>query len=265
MSFARLALRIATVKALRGRTWAEEQVRDSEIGPIDDAADGASKPFVVVYTDDCEGPADADPTSLFVSGSTVALTIEIGVTTRMKSEWGIPTTDAGMELTIDSIERQARAALADPESSWAEMWRALALAITHQKSQRGAAAKDGVRFAARQIVLTVEVPRDPLPGQPVNALWQRFLTLAAADPDLSGQVALLTALATGGATDWPDLKVLRAGYGLSSGTARAMLLAPPTGAAPEYPVFAPGPITQVTVALPPSFEMTVPPIPPEAP
>lgn len=237
MSLSRFVLRTATVKALRGRTFAGDMVRDSEIGPIDDAAKDKEVPFVVVYTDDVEG--DGAGTDLCENNGRHCLVIEIGVTTRMKAKgaWAIPTTDAGMELTIDAIERQIRLALANPANAWAELWRDLVQSIDGRKSQRGAAAKDGVRFAGRQFVLDVSLPREPHPGQPLGPIWKRFMALAAADADLAGLVPMLTQLATGGAENWPEWQRVRAAYGLSAERTCALQLAPPAPAEATSPVF----------------------------
>ena len=231
MSFARLALRIATVKALRGRTWAGEMVRDSEIGPIDDAAQDKEIPFVVVYTDDAEGSVVA--TDLFGNDGKQCLVIEIGVTTRMKktrpvpgqSPWVLTSTDAGLEMTIDGIERQIRLALGAVEDPWSELWRSIVVSIVMRKSQRGA-SNVGARFSGRQVVLDLALLRDPHPGRPLGPVWTKFLELCAADADLAPQVPMLTALATGGATDWNPLKVVRTAYGLSAERAAALQLAP---------------------------------------
>lgn len=257
MSFARFALRTATVKALRGRTFAGDMVRDSEIGPIDDAAKDKEIPFVVVYTDDSEIAGHG--TDLIGNDGKQCLVFEIGVTTRMtaQGEWEIPTTDAGMELTIDAIERQIKLALADPaDNAWGELWRDLVLGIEAKKSQRGAAAKDGLRFAGRQLVIDVTMPRDPHPGRPLGPLWQRFLALVAADADLSVQLPVLTQLATGGATNWPEWKRVRAAYGLSLDRARAMQLTPPAAAEAAAPNFA-APIVDPAAPLPPTYTPTL--------
>lgn len=249
MSFARFVLRTATVKALRGRTFAADMVRDSEIGPIDDAAEDKEIPFVVVYTDDVEG--DGAGTDLCENNGKHCLVIEMGVTTRMKArgEWAIPTTDAGMELTIDAIERQVRLALGNPASSaWAELWRDIVLSIDGRKSQRGAAARDGVRFAGRQLVLDVSLPREPHPGRPLGPIWQRFMTLAAADADLAGLVPMLTQLATGGTDNWPGWQRARAAYGLSAERARALQITPPASAEATSPNFA-APVAAPAVPL----------------
>lgn len=264
MSFARLALRIATTQALVGRTFAGNVVHDSEVGPIDDAVTNSEVPYVAVYTDDCDAvpSTETEAPGLVTGKSIVSLTIEIGVTTRMKPkfkrpnapefEWAVQTTDPGMELTIDAIERQVRVALADPANVWGEMWRRLVLSVTSQKSQRGASAKEGVRFAGRQIVLMVEVPADPPVGAALTGRWARFLELVNETPDLAPQADVFEALATGGSTDASNLARMRASLGLSSQEVQSLQLATPASVAPDQPVFAEVVATDVddTVAAP---------------
>jgi hypothetical protein len=244
MSLSRLALRIAAVKALRGKTFAGNMVRDSEIGPIDESVEGAEIPFIVVYTDETDA-GDESPNeqkSLFATCNEVSLTIEMAVTTRMKpgneSDWAIPTTDAGLELTIDALERQIRLALSDPDNEWAEIWRRLVREIKAQKSSRGASATKGVRFAARQIVLTVDVAREPIPGEPLSGLWSQFMGLVAADADLAKQKDLIASLATGGSTDWAEFKKARAVFGLDRATGAALKIGPLSSIDPDTPPFA---------------------------
>lgn len=228
MSFARFALRTATVKALRGRTLAGDMVRDSELGPIDEMATGSSRPVVAVYTDETQ--VQRPGTDLLSHDGRTALVIEIGITTRVsETEWSLPVTDAAMELAIDSIERQARLALTVPDdgNTWAELWRDLVQAFGLEKSQRGGASKDGVRFAGRQIIIEVDLPRDPHPGRPVGPLWQRFLDLVAVDDDMAPLLPHITPLITGGATDWEHWQRDRAAFGLSAARAGALHLLPP--------------------------------------
>lgn len=235
MSLARFALRTATVKALRGATFAGEMVRDSEIGPIDDAAVDRDIPFVCVYTDDAETAGTG--TDLLSNAGKQCLVLEIGVTTRMQQtdEWAIPTTDPGMELTIDAIERQITLALTATGQPWAEFWRTLVTGIEGRKSQRGASAREGVRFAGRQVVIDLTLLREPHPGRPIGPVWTQFLALAAADADLAGMVPMLTTLITGGATNWPEWQRVRSAYNLSGPRADALLVTPPgpPGAAPD--------------------------------
>lgn len=249
MSFARLALRIATVRAIKGRTIAGPRVTDSEIGPIDEAPYGAFIPFVVVYTDDAE--AVQSGTDLLGNDGSVALVIETGITTRQKpeesdspegqppaDEWVFPTTDAGMELTVDAIERQILAELARPSNAWGELWRDMATTITSKKSQRGSSAKDGVRFAGRQLVLTVGTYREPTPGRALTGtIWQRFVDQVAADPEMGADLAAtLATLAMGGPLVANEHLVAMQTYALSQSRAAAMLITPatPDGAAVPF-------------------------------
>jgi hypothetical protein len=243
MSLSRLALRIATVKALRGKTFAGNMVRDSEIAPIDETIEGETAPFVVVYTDESDTDPDVanEETSLFGRCTYVDLTIETAVTTRMKpgpgSDWAIPPTDAGLEFTIDVIERQIRNALSDPDNAWAEMWRRLVREIKSQKSARGSSARKGVRFAGRQIVLTVDLAPEPRPGENVSGLWRQFVDLMQSDSELSTQRDLFIALATGEAVDWTEFDKIRAAYGLANETGAALKLGPLPSIAPDSPPF----------------------------
>lgn len=240
----RIALRLATVRALRGRTIAGQNVKDSEIGPIEDIAADKPTPFLVVYTDD--GHYHVGSRDLFaVSGDGrvetgwLSLVIEIAITQRMKlegeNEIGLSqmTTDPSLELTVDVIERQILAALSDPRdgAAWPEMWRRFATAIGDRESRRGSLNRDGVRFAGRQIVLQVKVPHDPPVGGGFNKLWADFLALSESDPDLVALVQTFQALLDG--AELTEFERVRASYNLSRGEAKAMGLADATeGLAP---------------------------------
>jgi hypothetical protein len=83
----------------------------------------------------------------------------------------------------------------------------------------------------------------------MGPIWQRFMALAAADTDLAGLVPMLTQLATGGSTDWPDWQSVRAAYGLSLDRARAMQLTPPEAAEGTSPLIA-SPVIDTTPVPP---------------
>jgi len=246
----RLALRLATVRALRGRTLAGERVHDSEHGAIDEVAAERPLPFIVVYTDD--GQYNHSDRNLWsTSGSKRVgsgyqkLVIEIAMTQRMQvtDENGEPVagavqpeTDAALEFNIDVIERQVVAALMDPQSPWAEMWREIVDHVGDRQSQRGVSLRDGVRFAGRQITLDVQLMKEPVPGASPGPLWTRFLALAGADPTLAPVVPVLEALLAG--STLPDWQLGRSAYGLTLDEARALQVAPPPGAEATAPVFA---------------------------
>ncbi len=263
MSLAREALRLCTVRALRGATLVGQRVHDSEQGPVEDYVKDKSEPVVVVYTDDCT-TATTEQRQLF-NGGKQDLVIEILVTTRMKvklpatddepeQEADVLTpieTDAAMEFTIGVISRQIAVALTDPTSPWAEMWREFAATITNRQDRRGSSMRDGVRFAGRQIVLTVDLLRDPVPGAGIAATstWARFLALVDNTPDLALIAPALHALIEGGDVDLPEWQLLRGGYGMTLAEAQALQLAPPAPAQATSPPFAE--VTADTHAVPP--------------
>ena len=70
-------LRLLTVKALKGRTWAGGRVYDSPAQPADLKIEEERAPFIGVYTDDAD--ADTQDDSLHNPDARVYLTIECAV------------------------------------------------------------------------------------------------------------------------------------------------------------------------------------------
>lgn len=198
MSLVPLILRIATVHALRGATFADGRVHDSMI----DAADLVSKnaePFIVVAVDSSEGaPTGRD--LLGVNGS-VQLTLDLAVATRVVvvkpkppgEEEGeedeteehvvIPHTDAGMEITLDLMTRQMARVFVGSQDPWAALWRRIVTKIEKVQADRGASAEDGVRYASRQIILTLNTLAEPSFG-PAEDFWRDALALMRTEPPL---------------------------------------------------------------------------------
>ena len=193
MSIARLAVRLATVAALRGQTLAGTSITDSAIPPIDTLAVDEPHPFVVVYTDDGEfAPVGRD---LKGPGGTFSLVLEIAAAGHMQNgeEIVVPMTDDGMEVVLDLLDRQIRVALSDPNNTWAEMWRELVHKVSAVRSKRGASAAKGVRFAVRQIEMNVHPIADPPYGPTATGIWARFLDMIGADDDLAHLEPMLRA------------------------------------------------------------------------
>lgn len=248
MSLPRLAARLATVAALRGRTLAGAAVSDSEIPPVDVVARDKPLPFISVYTDDVE----ASPTGRDLLGAdvTFALVIEIGVTAQMKFRLdngevvegeGSPPTDAQIELAIDVIEHQILATLQGSQDAWPELWRRLIAKVKGYKSIRGASSDKGLRFAGRQIVLTV-TPLCGLqfPGEPLVGVWGDLLAALEADPVMSGSASWLRAAIAG--EQLPSWRVTQAMQGLADGEARALGFM-----SPAVPSEEPAPLSRVQV------------------
>lgn len=246
MSLCRLAAQICAVEALRGRTLAGDNVRDSETGLIRIDEDGnidtaEQKPFINVFCDDAE--AEAERRGL-MEGGKLTMTFEFGITEQMplvtadgqflidEESGGIvvgehekPST-AGINLLVETAERQIRVALADPANPWAALWAKFMSGPFKVDSRRGGSTKNGVRFGARQLAVTGMLTVDPAFGGEIRAgsTWRRFLDALAAsehDPLVATFESLL------GIGD-PALDFLEAArrYGLATGEARALGIGP---------------------------------------
>lgn len=194
----RIALRMATVEALKGNTLVAGNVLDSEIGALDVAADGSlrtdqEKPFISVYVEGAKLEGAADIRALHKSGPT-ELVIEIGITAAMTStdpETGaseviglqIPATDPAFEFFLDCTGRAIINALTDPRNAWAEIWRGLSSSISKIERRRTANVSNGARVAAHQIVITLDLSPDPVFGEPMapTSIWKKFFDKLASD------------------------------------------------------------------------------------
>lgn len=191
MSLARTILRIAAVQAITGKTLAGDAVFDSDIDPIDQRVSETPQPLVVVYTDDDQSTPNGF--SDFLQGSQVELVVEVvyagraSVTMDADGPDGpqeaevlqLSGRDAANEILLDMIERQVVRTLTAGQGKWSQVFRGVACNCTRRLSRRGASAEQGVRFAVRQLVLTLEPIIDPVPGMPIPAgsVWDRALTL----------------------------------------------------------------------------------------
>lgn len=225
MSFSRLALRLATVKALTDATFAGHRVRDSEIGPLEDLAENEAAPVIIVYTDDEE--SNIARRDLASHDGWQSLVIEVAVTTRMKNAegWEIPPTSEGLELTLDLIERQVIATLTGGNGTWATVWRDLVRECGKRTSRRGASAKDGTRFAGRQIVLEIQLPKEPASATIDGPLWSAFFAAIDVTPDLAEIATMLRAIAVGDSA-LTNFGAIRAAFGMTAAEGDALLLRP---------------------------------------
>lgn len=228
----RFALRLITVQALLGKTWAGQRVEDSAILPIDELADDHPKPFIAVYTDDASH--DIAGRNVMTAQGTVSLTIEIGATAKTRirlddgstvTEDAFAPTDGAIEYMLDMIERQALSVMTTDDGVWPEMWRRFAMSIKHKSSVRGASNKDGSRFAGRQIIMQVKTPADPMVGAPPGPIWSDLLAILDAAPQLT-PIAVAIRSAIDQSRPIPHWQSLRGMQGLSLQEARAMQLTP---------------------------------------
>lgn len=243
MSIGRIALRIATIEALRGNTSVKDNVLDSEIGSIDVGADESlrinqEKPFISVYTDGAKADDLGSGRRLWVNGLTELL-IETGIAASMTETdresgestiigIGVPATDSAFELFLDVVDRQAVSALMDPDNVWAEIWRGLVSNIAKVERRRTADAETGTRMAAHQQCIVCEVLPDPVYGASIapTSIWQKLLDQMAVVehpylPSLRGLLGLdVTQLQS---------SEQRRRFGLTLDEARALCDMPPPG------------------------------------
>jgi len=190
MSLARLAMRIAAARALLGATLAEARVYDSAIAPIDQTIAEERQPILIVTTDDHE--LEVTGRDLFHGNVSCDLVIEAAIAARVEvageeSVITIPHTDEGMELALDLMEHQVMAALTRERSDWSRVWMMLVPRISRRLSRRGASVEKGVRFAARQIVLTCDLIEAPTDGAAIRqgTAWADLLGVMEGDTDLA--------------------------------------------------------------------------------
>ena len=212
MSLTRLVMRLAAARALRDRTLAGARVFDSAVDPIDQTIAENRQPLLVLTTDEHE--ADITGRDLAGDSQRCDLVIELAIAARVEvpasdGQGGqitiaIPHTDEGMELTLDMMEHQVIAALTRDDTAWSRAWMKLVPRVTRRLSRRGASSENGVRFAARQLVLTCDLVDTPVAGAiiAVGAAWGEVLALMDADQSLAPIAAMLREQIAG--TSVPD-------------------------------------------------------------
>jgi hypothetical protein len=213
MSLTRLVMRLAAARALRDRTLAGARVFDSAVDPIDQTIAETRQPLLVLTTD--EHALDVTGRDLGSGAHRCDLVIEIAIASRVEvpasdGDGGqitiaIPHTDEGMELTLDIMEHQVTRALTRDDTAWSRAWMKLVPRVTQRLSRRGASSENGIRFAARQLVLTCDLVDTPVTGGTIapNSAWGDVLVLMEADPILANIASLLRAEMDGTSlADW---------------------------------------------------------------
>ncbi len=263
MSLTRIAARLAAVYALRGKTLVGDNVLDSQIGALDITADGElrtdeEKPFISVYADAAK--SDDNVLRSWVDNGATDFLFEMGVTaahTEFNDETGettligvgIPATDAAFEFLLDVVARQIGDTLSDPENEWAEIFRKFHRGNARIERARTSGDGSGIRLAAQQIRLTVDLVADPVRGAELNPAHPLAMFFAKAatvtvpnpahdpddpdspatipDPVVTSQVALMQAQLAGSEYDWQT--ALRR-YGMTKTESDNLLLTTPEGA-----------------------------------
>jgi hypothetical protein len=235
MSIIRMLTRLTAVAALRGTTWADERVYDSDNTPLSQALtlNAAAKPYIVVYTD-TDNRGGVDGTNLYLVDRELNLCLEVGVASKISGETGteklnIPQTDEGMEIALDMVEDQALASLfGDPQNEWAELLKCFVIRVMRVSGQRGASAERDHRWAARQLSIICDVQCDLPPGVPVPLEHpiRKFIEVAEANPEAHMEHAAEICEALVSRTAAPGWEQLQAWLGLRRIGLRAIGKAP---------------------------------------
>lgn len=244
MSIARIALRIAAVQALKGRTLVGENVLDSPNAALDVQADGTLRsgedtPFISVFTD--TGSADGITGRSLIDNGSCVLVLEAGISqamTQLDTETGartligvnIPAADENVEFFLDMVQRQVIDALTDPDNAWAEIYRSLHYRVTKIEVGGKRNADDGQRLAGHQTRITLDLVEDPVRGEPLEAdspLGQFFAAMEATGNSIY-QVQAQTMQAILGGND-PDWKVLQRRHGMTASELLALGRGPVEG------------------------------------
>jgi hypothetical protein len=233
MSLSVMAVRLAAFKALQGRTFAENRVFDSRVDALNFTAEDDRAPLIVVSVDEDRGTVEGR--DLAAASREVELVIEIAIAARMRRTIGageteetveVPETDAGLEASVGLVGYQVMRALQADPGAWSEVFRALVPRIFSFTARRGADVKNGVRYAARQIVLRCDCLADPAFGEALDPdlPWGRFVALAKADASLGRLGKLIEAEIAGGLL--PHWQAAQASLGLTAGEASGIGIAP---------------------------------------
>lgn len=223
MSLVALVIRIATIRALRGRTFAEEYVFDSKINPVNLVAINEKRPVIIVTTDDDN--VDITGRDLRTGDHHLELVIETAVTQKISvnvengdtSEvLSIPATDAGLEATVGLMGWQIAKALSADGGPWGDLWRVLVVKVNSISSRRGADDANGVRYAARQYIYTIDHISEPEPGQipAEDDAWGRVLAAMKADPELVSLAKVIEAEISAG--EYLPWEIARSSLGLAN-------------------------------------------------
>ncbi len=216
MSIIALALRIAAVRAVESaEILPEGRVFDSQFMPVDQIAEGALEPFLIVSTEKLtESPSGRD----FQTGQReVEFVIELGLTKAIRVsvpdgegrvELAMVETDAGLEASLALLDRQVMTCLfGRGGGAWGDVFRGLCSQVREVVSNRGVSAKDGMRFCARQSVLTLVPISEPPFASQINAKspLAAFLTQAEADETTLPLARAIREAVEGVPQDWPAI------------------------------------------------------------
>lgn len=178
----RTALRLATLAALTNGgeadedgnwpTLADDYVYDSRRDMINDVQERLRRPVIVIRTDD-DRRRQPDNSRLQLRERAVSLVLEISVVTARKEEdnWILswPQTDPALEAILDMLEYQIENALFGLKP-WSRWWRNFKWTrLDWLSTPEFTRDPHMIRLAARNIVITLNMPPDCLPGYKLDS------------------------------------------------------------------------------------------------
>lgn len=215
MSLVALALRVATIKALRGATLCQDRVFDSPMEPLDVTIEGEQGPYLAVYIDrEDHRPMVKD----MLSGEDRSFEIVIHCMLPERAQlvgsdgvtYSIDTSDKGGELVQNIINRQIVRALQASDGLWANVWRDFVINIERLMSRPYLIElQPDVRMSARELQLTVTGIDEPSFGQGMHEPWESLLTAMEGDSELAPIAKVIEAelTDTGALPDWRQAMV----------------------------------------------------------
>jgi len=163
MSLTRTALRLVVIEALKDATIAGKRIFDSRMDDISpDAFNGDELPTAILLTDKDEGSALSAQNGGPPFGREIELSIELGMTQRVRSEAEedapaedlliYPDTDARLEAALDTFEFQVMRHLQYSDNAlcvlFRKFWR-----VTKYDCHRQLLGETGVKIACRLLTL----------------------------------------------------------------------------------------------------------------
>lgn len=216
MSIVRQLLRTAAVEAWRGRTAALGNVFDSKIDTISGLLTGVPAPVLIFSIEEEEGRAAGQTNGFLGRDAVLTGMVQAAVASGKEVRDGEGTvivpvlgeTDAAFEALLDIVSYQWRLVLHDDENEWSRLFRDLIIKIGTIKDVRATDPETGTKHASRFWQFEIEVLAEPVPGDELQEVIERGLSLLEADGEYT---ALATSwrqmLAQGaGLPDWKALQ-----------------------------------------------------------
>ncbi|MBZ9822339.1 hypothetical protein [Mesorhizobium sp. CA4] len=214
MSLVNAMLRMLAVQALRGNTIAADGVTDSSIEALSSIMSNRQAPVILVRIDEAKYSGRNE--GFFVTSGTVTFALDLIVASAVThkvdgqtvTDLIIEPTDAGLEFSLDMLDRQWRRVLSDPNNAFAECFRDLIAAIGPVKAARGVDPEGGRKHAIRMVEIEIEPVCDPAPGAALPSVIDAALTRLATVTDYQGAVAIMRAELGKGAdlTSWQKVQ-----------------------------------------------------------